>query len=89
MIADEAVGAINGENKNEWEWGKMEITIDSGAAESVSRAGDFPMHEVLESPGSRFGLNYVAANGTKTPNKGMKKVEVFTNGGLRKVLTLL
>lgn len=59
------------------------ITIDSGAAESVMPASEVPEVPIKESEGSRRGVNYVAANGSKMPNLGEKNIRFSTKDGTR------
>ena len=69
-------------NQNDWGNYKFkEILIDSGAAEHVSAPGEFPDHIMMESKGSRMGLNYIAANGKPIPNLGEQKIQVTTGEG--------
>ena len=45
------------------EWVKIEVVMDSGAAESVAPADTAPWLPILESPGSRAGRKYMSASG--------------------------
>ena len=61
--------------------GKGRITIDSGAAESVMPKDfltQFPLHE---SVGSKQGVCYVTANGSRMPNLGQRRVHFKTTNG--------
>ena len=61
--------------------GKGRITIDSGAAESVMPK-DFPTEFPLrESAGSKTGVCYITANGSKMPNLGERRVHFRTANG--------
>ena len=46
------------------------FTVDSGAADHVIPFGWIKFLEVLDSIGSRMGVTYVAASGTRIPNQG-------------------
>ena len=61
---------------------KGRITIDSGAAESVIHPTMFEEVPTRPSPGSRSGLCYIAANGSKMPNMGEKHVKFRTKEGM-------
>ena len=63
------------------------ITIDSGAAESVMPPDEVPEIPIQESDGHKKGLNYVAANGSKMPNLGEKKVRFNTKDGTSSGIT--
>ena len=58
------------------------ITVDSGAAESVWPQDLLPEVETKPSHGSKNGVTYVAANGSRMPNMGEKKVRFKTTDGL-------
>ena len=63
------------------------ITIDSGAAESVLPDSMLPEIPLRESAGSRAGLHYIAANGSRMPNMGEKRVPFrAANGAMSSVL---
>ena len=48
----------------------MEITVDSGAGETVANPKDFPDSELKPSPGSQHGQVYVGPGGERIPNLG-------------------
>ena len=58
------------------EWEKLEITVDSGAGNSVANGDNFPGIPREESEGSRRGQSYVGAGGEKIPNRGQKRFMV-------------
>ena len=60
---------------------KVMITIDSGAAESVTSEQNFPEIPTLPSARSKGGVEYVNANGSTMPNRGEKLVPVKIRGG--------
>ena len=57
---------------------KHGMTSDSGAADTVGPEEEFPDYPLMPSPGSKKGLHYVAAGGTKIRNAGQKRVLLFT-----------
>ena len=57
--------------KPEWgRWQKIEVAVDSGAAESVIPHTLVPHHPVKETDRSRAGLCYASATGAPIPNLG-------------------
>ena len=67
--------------------GKGRITIDSGAAESVMPENYLTEIPIVPSEGSRRGVRYVTANGSKMPNVGERKVHFKTiDGGMSSVV---
>ena len=54
----------------EWEDVTIEVLLDSGACRHVMSREEAPQHPVQDSPGSRRGQNFIAANGAKIPNTG-------------------
>ena len=54
----------------EWEDVTIEVLLDSGACRHVMAREEAPQYVVQDSPGSRRGQNFVAANGAKIPNEG-------------------
>ena len=59
--------------------GYGEITVDSGAAESVLPKDMLPNEVLVEGDAKRAGVQYVAANGAPMPNRGEKRVR-FRSG---------
>ena len=57
---------------------KNGMTSDSGAGDTVGPEEEFPDYPTVPSPGSKKGLHYVAAGGTKIKNTGQKRVLIFT-----------
>ena len=57
----------------------FEIVLDSGAAEHVADEGDAPGYTIQESPGSKAGACFIAANGEKIANQGQVGLK-FTSG---------
>jgi len=68
------------------DWEEVEFAVDSGATETVVSEKMLSSVETKESWGSRQGVNYKVANGTKIPNEGEKTFCAVTSGGIgRKV----
>ena len=66
----------------------VELTIDSGAAENVMGMDVVPEVPLKSSAGSRAGVEYLAANGTRMPNRGEKAVPIVTSEGQRCMLNM-
>ena len=62
---------------------KRGLTVDSGAADHVMPMGWLPtlLFAMVQSLGSRSGLHYVAADGTRIPNLGQQLVKFMTLDG--------
>ena len=60
------------------EWMEIEITIDSGACDTVMPDNMCPHISLLSSDSSRAGLEYEVANGEGLPNLGEKKCLMMT-----------
>ena len=70
------------------EWQEIEITVDSGACDTVMPTSLSPQILLLESAASRSGLEYEVANGQGLPNVGEKKCIMMTeNSSLPKRIT--
>jgi hypothetical protein len=68
-------------------WEKITVTIDSGAVDSVgprTMATDLP---IKDTPASRAGLKYRAANGTTIDNLGEKSIQGITRQGKKVGMT--
>ena len=72
---------FNAAGKWEGEWEEVEITVDSGACESVAPTTFAQGFELKESEGSKAGQKYTTASGTEVPNMGEKTMEVWTKEG--------
>ena len=57
------------------------LTVDSGAADHVMPIGWLVMFIVMASIGSKKGLHYVAADGTRIPNLGQQMIRFMTLDG--------
>ena len=55
--------------------------MDSGAAESVCPLGMIGHIEVVDSPGSRAGQHYLAANGGRISNRGQQMLPCMLGNG--------
>ena len=75
----EIEGGLNSVQKPEWV--KIEVVMDSGAAESVAPADLAPWVAIQESAGSKAGRKYLSASGEVLANLGEKKIDVYTNEG--------
>ena len=62
------------------DWRDMEVTVDSGAANSVLNGDDWPTIPREESEGSRNGRVYLGPGKEKIPNRGQKSMKVKTGG---------
>ena len=60
---------------------RVDLTIDSGAAEHVVGPGQFPHVKIYPSPAGADGMTYVMANGSKTMNQGEQRVKAVTDVG--------
>ena len=62
---------------------KRGLTVDSGAADHVMPLGWLPvlLFAIVASLGSKRGLHYVAADGTRIPNLGQQLVRFMTLDG--------
>ena len=61
----------------------LEITVDSGASENVMGPSMAPSIPMSASPGSRAGVEYLAANGATMRNQGEKIVPLVTKDGVQ------
>ena len=69
--------------------GKGKITIDSGAAESVTPKDMLVNEPVIEGQAKKNGVKHVAANGARMENQGEKRVRFKTSGsGMMNSITL-
>ena len=93
--SDESGGAPDGghpvlntvANKPESEsWGeyvKVEVAIDSGAAECVCGPGHFPGASTEEGKSLKAGVQYICADGGRIPNLGEQNIQSMTTEGTR------
>ena len=66
----------------------IQVTIDSGASDSVMPEALARKCPMRSSPGSRLGVKYIAAAGKVIYNQGQKHVQVETDGGYLCSLTM-
>ena len=62
----------------------VEITVDSGAAESVCPPDLMSQFPTKETPSSLNGEQFVAANGAIIENEGERRVSLITMDGIRR-----
>jgi hypothetical protein len=85
--AGNTVNCINEIANDKGKWEKITVTIDSGAVDSVgpkTMATDLP---IKDTPASRAGLKYRAANGTTIDNLGEKSIQGITKQGKKVGMT--
>jgi hypothetical protein len=88
LSEDIVIHGVETNNGRDWKGLRhVEILVDSGAAENVANPRDLPEFPILESQGSKRGLNYVTADGGRIPNLGEQRVRVMTHEGARCGLT--
>ena len=68
----------------EGEWECIELAVDSGATETVLNEEMLGSVEVVPGAGSRKGVEYEVANGTRIPNLGEKKFTGTTEEGMQR-----
>ena len=62
-------------------WIRIDCVMDSGAAESVCPHGMIGHIEVVDSPGSKAGQHYLAANGGRIANRGQQLLPCMLGNG--------
>ena len=65
----------------EGHWEKIKSVVDSGCADHVAPTSMCAHVPLRESPGSRRGQEYAAANGGKLENLGEREVRGYNNEG--------
>ena len=60
------------------EWQEIEITVDSGACDTVMPTSLSPQISLLQTEMSRSGMEYEVANGAGLPNMGEKRCVMMT-----------
>ena len=68
-------------------WRKLQITVDSGATETVIGQGQVPDIEVEYGFGSKNGVEYEVSNGVSIPNIGEQHLVIRTGDGKLRALT--
>ena len=66
---------------------RMDITVDSGAGESVANPLSLPDFPMLPSAGSKRGQRYRGPGGEVIPNTGEQKLAVKLESGNRRAMT--
>jgi len=79
MLIDEGRGKDSINAVGEEEWVMMELTMDSGASDSVMPKGKCSQIPITESPGSRSEVRYTVATGHTVPNEGERQMRGCTN----------
>ena len=59
-------------------WQEIEITVDSGACDTVLPTGMSPHILLLQNELSKSGMEYEVANGQSLPNMGEKRCVMMT-----------
>ena len=77
---DEQIATVAMDKKALKTAGRGKITIDSGAAESVLPVDVVPNETLVEGEAKKRGVRYIAANGGKMDNMGVKKVRFRREG---------
>ena len=65
-------------------WEEIELTVDSGAGETVVPEGMVNSVEIKEGPVAKGGVQYECANGERIPNLGEQKFMAYTQEGCQK-----
>ena len=78
---------LNTVGKNEWISLPYDLVIDSGAAETVIPLSWLGSHPIEESPDSRAGAYYTAANGERIDNEGQRILTLATSEGVVRKMT--
>ena len=66
---------------------KMDVTVDSGAGESVANPKSMPQYPMKPSPGSLRGQRYRGPGGEVIPNQGQQKIAVKLESGVQRAMT--
>jgi hypothetical protein len=75
------VNCVNEVSQGASKWEKVTVTVDSGAVDSVGPPTMAKDIRVRETPASRAGMKYRAANGTSIANQGEKSIQGVTKEG--------
>ena len=78
-------GTLNAVRPDGWE--ELELTVDSGASETVVGENMILSTDVVESAASRRGVKYEVANGVTIPNLGEQRFTVHTEEGIQRNIT--
>ena len=66
---------------------KMDITVDSGAGESVANPASMPQYPMRPSAGSKRGQKYRGPGGEIIPNQGEQRIAVRLESGDKRAMT--
>ena len=66
---------------------RMDITVDSGAGESVANPASMPQHPMRPSAGSKRGQKYRGPGGEIIPNQGEQRIAVQLASGDKRAMT--
>ena len=69
-------------SEHEGNWLRVDAVVDSGAAKPVAPPHMAPGHVIEDSPGSKAGKNFSAANGAPLPNLGQQQLSMYTDEGM-------
>ena len=61
-----------------WRDMEVQVTLDSGCCKHVLPADAAPGYDIVDSPGSRQGRNFVVGNGETVPNEGQVLLNLAT-----------
>ena len=75
------VNCINEVTSGQGKWEKITVTVDSGAVDSVGPANMANGIKIRETPASRAGMKYRAANCNSIANQGEKVIQGVTREG--------
>ena len=67
--------------------GRMDVTVDSGAGESVANPLSMPQYPVAPSAGSLRGQKYKGPAGEIIPNQGQQRIGVTIESGSKRAMT--
>ena len=85
--AGNPIKCINEVTSDNGSWENITVTIDSGAVDSVGPKTMATDIGIRDTPASRAGLKYRAANGTSIDNLGEKSIQGVTMQGNKVVMT--
>lgn len=88
LLQQKANGSLNRYTNANGTFEKMTLTADSGASDTVLPKGTCEHVPTEPSPGSVAGVRYEVASGETIPNEGQKHVEVVTEDGQQRKITM-
>ena len=68
-------------------WRELDLTVDSGASETVMAEEDLPNTKTKEGSAYKRGVEFEVANGTRIANEGEKTFNTHTSGGSIRTIT--